>query len=141
MILDEAHAYFRVTEFGDDPDVVTRLVGVAPTTAWVKAKGHGAHHGLWELASSLDGAAAPASHVAELVETLAKHANGVRKAADRYQAGIWCAVYYEDATPSIPLGPELLRTLAELGLGLTLDLYFVGGEAEKPRPPAEPEDF
>jgi hypothetical protein len=96
----ESHVGFGVYEFGNDPSIVTGLVGFAPTKSWLtgepwpnypKATRRNAG---WEFQSPLPLEAHVEEHIEALLRILEVHAQGVRKAIEQYEAEIQCAIYY-----------------------------------------------
>ena len=130
--MDKAHVAFCVFGFGDNPSVVTELMGVEPTEVWAKGDpttGHPAvarNHSRWVLKSPLDLERDVEDHIEALLSILERRSAAVFKVAERFDTQITCAVYYADFTPGIHLSEDLIRRVAALGLCIDLDLFFFG---------------
>ena len=70
----KTHVYFGVFGFGDNPEVVTEILRMPPTEAWVKGEPYGAlsagarrTHSRWSLSGGLDEAAPVEAHLHALL--------------------------------------------------------------------------
>jgi hypothetical protein len=66
----KTHVYFGVFDFGDDPSIVSAMMGMEPTKAWVKGEHYVAAfpnarrtHSRWALDSGLDEAEPVEAHL------------------------------------------------------------------------------
>jgi hypothetical protein len=127
----EIKVYFGVFEFGDDPLVVTRLVGAEPTQAWVKGEALPQRpsgrrtHSRWSLSSPLSPAEPVEDQIAALLPLLEARADGVRAVATQFKAGIMCAMYFDQFTAGVHLPEDLIARIAALKLSLDFDMYFL----------------
>ncbi len=137
---DESHVCLWVSDFGDDPGVVTEALGIAPTSAW--AEGDPLPGGpairrtssVWMLQSPLPLQAHVDDHIEALIPLLEPLKERIRDCAGRFSTGIGCAIYYyQDFTPGIHFSQEAVQRIAALGLDIDLDLYFLGGDTERDR--------
>ncbi len=127
--MDRNHVAFCVFEFGDDIATVTDMMGVEPTEAWIKGEPTPKaprNHSRWVLKIPLDLDRHIEDHLEALLQLLEARHEAVTSVAARYEAGIMCAIYYEDFTPGFHLSEDLVRRIANLGLCMDFDLYFLG---------------
>lgn len=131
---NKSHIGFCVYEFGNDPSVVTELISFAPTKSclagdpmpnhptatWLKSK--------WEFESPLPLKAPVEDHIEALLSLLEENAEGVSKVMERYAAEIRCAIYYyeEGCNHGFNLSESVIARVANLGLSIDFDLYFLG---------------
>jgi hypothetical protein len=135
----EIHVFLGIFQFGDDPQVVTDLLGVAPTKAWApgaampgKAGERGGRwpHGRWVLVSPGGRQASVEEQLLSLLPLLEERPDALAEAKRRYEVGLMCAAYYHEVNPGFHLDVELLRRVAALGLDLDFDLYCLAGTEE-----------
>ena len=140
--MTEIRVYLGVFRFGDDPQVVTDLLGIAPTKAWArgtpmagKAGERGAtwRYARWELASPAGEGAGVAEQLAALLPLLEARAVVLAEARRRFGAGLACAAYFREVNPGFHLDAELVARVAALGLSFDFDLYCLGA----PEDPAD----
>ena len=83
---------------------------------------------VWQLNSSLPISAHVEEHIEALLSLLELRAEAIATLMSFHQAeaGINCAIYYEDFTPGIHLSQNITKRIAALGLYIDLDLYFLG---------------
>lgn len=140
----EAHICFVVLDFGQDPSVVTAVVGFEPTEAWLEGQpmrgNPSAHHthSRWMLKSPLPLSASVEDHLEALLSALEPHAVRIREAACRFSAGISCAIYFHSVNPGFHISNALAARVAAIGLGLDFDLYCLGEESRDAEPDAPP---
>src|SRR4051812_12870447 len=87
----EHHVFFAVFGFGDDVAVVTRMMGIEPTKAWVQGEPRGPHRGMhthsrWVLQSSLPLAEPIESHFEDLLPKLECRREAVADVRTRFEA-------------------------------------------------------
>jgi hypothetical protein len=130
--MTQIHVFLGVSEFGDDPQIVTDLLGISPTQAWApgtplpgKAGERGGcwSHGRWVLASPAGREASIEDHLSALLPLLEVRADALAEAERRFDLGLTCAAYFREVNPGIHLDVVLLRRVAALGLDLDFDLY------------------
>jgi len=128
---EEAYAYFRVSS-GDLPlDEITSRMGIEPTQAWRKGDpgtyNPARPHAGWCLYSPL-----PRSeivlprHIEALLPFLEPRASVVVELGTRFRTWLVCVGRYSASSPGLFLSAEVVRRIANLGLALDCDLYFVG---------------
>ena len=143
--MDETRLYFAVGGWGNDPSVVTDLLGVSATRITRRGDplpGRGefrAQHELWALDSPLPRSAPFEEHIAALLDLLEHRPEGTREVARRFDAVFQCASHFETANPGFALPPALVQRVANLGLGFDFDLYVFlpdDGARDAPASPA-----
>ena len=104
MNKDKAGVYFGVFEFGDDPSVVTKIMGVEPSRSWIKGEPisdelNGVRsHGRWELGSPADPSLPIEEQLVALLTLLEAYKNQVREVSEEFEAGVCCYAYYHDGS-------------------------------------------
>lgn len=132
--MDKIYINFVVTDFGDDPQVVTALMGIQPTQSWVIGDSLPNHptarrtHSRWSLASGLGTGNSVEDQLAALLGLLRERHRNVMVTAARFPSEIRCAIYYQDFNPRIHLSPTNVSQAAGLGLAIDFDLYFIGAD-------------
>ena len=129
----KTHAYLAVFDFGDDPRVVSALLGLEPTKAWIKGEHYVTAssnarrtHSRWTLDSGLPQTEPLESHLSALLQRLEpKHAE-IAEAAQRFPAHIGVAQYFYEANLQFELEADILRRLGKLGLPINFDQYCLG---------------
>src|SRR4030095_10933153 len=114
------HVYFGVFDFGDDPSVVSEMMGQEPTKAWVKgehyvASSPGARrtHSRWALESGLDEGEPLEAHLGALLARLEPKRREIRQVAERFTARIGVAQYFYEMNPGFRIESDILERLAK----------------------------
>jgi hypothetical protein len=126
----QIYASFGVGKFECDPSEVTKIIGVAPTTAWLKgdpkpktAMGYEANG--WRLSSALPVSVGVADHVAELLSLIYPRARNLTQLG-AMEITLALAIYMDgDDRPAMHLEPGCVSKLGELGAAIDIDLYAV----------------
>ena len=132
--MNKIHVFFGVFGFGQDPQVVTDILQIEPSKAWVKGERmpggkRGARtHSRWVLESPLERSAGVEEQLSALLPLLEARATEVAEVSRRFEAGLMCACYFRETNPGIHLDSALLRRIAALGLGFDFDLYCLGSD-------------
>lgn len=131
----KTYVYFAVFDFGDDPQVVSAIMGMEPTGAWIKGERYDSAspnarrtHSRWFLESGLDQAEALELHLDALLAKLELRHAQVGLIHARFRAHIAIAQYFHERNPGFVLTPETLARVAKLGLAVDFDQYCLGGE-------------
>jgi addiction module RelE/StbE family toxin len=96
---EEVHVIFVVQGFGKDPSIVTQLLGLTPTAAWVEGDMFpGGTPGerrdtRWSFASPLPTTEPMDVQLDALVTLLEGRSDAVREASRQFKARIICAMY------------------------------------------------
>lgn len=142
--MEETRLYFAVGDFGDDPDAVTRLLNVQPTRVWRRghprpgSSGPPVRHELWALDSTLPGPEPFEAHLSHLLAQLERAPDGVREVAARFSAVFQCHSHFDTANPGFAIPPDLVRRVADLGLGFDFDLYVFYEDEPEPSDSSSP---
>jgi hypothetical protein len=133
---DESHVFLAVIGFGNDPSIVTSLVGLPPTTAWCVGDPIPGHPkakrtiSRWAFQSPLPLHDHVDHHLEALLQLLESSSSRIRDCASRYSTQVSCAIYYKDFTPGINLSAATLQRIAALGVSLDFDLYFLSDDID-----------
>jgi len=126
----KTHAYLAVFDFGDDPDVVTAMMGMEPTKAWVKDEHYVTAspnarrtHSRWTIDSGLDETEPLEAHLSALLARLEPQHAEIAEVAQRFPAHIGVAQYFYEVNPQFELEVDILRRFARLGLPINFDQY------------------
>lgn len=126
-------AYFGVFGFGDDPAVVTALMRMPPTQAWVKGERSDsrfpeAHrtHSRWALSSGVDETAPVEAHFADLLTKLESRREEIGLVSQRFPVKIVVVQYVYETNPQFTIESDTLRRFADLGIRLCFDQYCLG---------------
>lgn len=142
MVGWECHVELRVVGFGGSPDLVSAILGLQPSRAWVagdpRVRGPLGREAGWILKSGLPTTSAPAEQISALLGRLPKGIGGVGVGRD-WRRFVLCAVYIINAVPPMYLEPALVTALAEFGLGLDVDMYVCPVGADDAAPPSAAE--
>ena len=124
---------FVVDEFGDDPSVVTKLIGFPPTSTAVFGWSSLPTHTSWLVELPEPVPEKLEDQIAGLLSTLESHADGVRRAAARFRARIsvivddrdWIWPYEPDGPRSgeFELSPALTAAASRLDLGFKVHFW------------------
>ena len=133
----EHRVYLGVWGFEDDPAVVTRLMGIEPTTAWGKGDpwpnhSHLKHrHSLWSLESGLAPSESITAHFLDLLPALESRGEALLEVMKKFDAAIQVVAYWYCANPGFDLSADLVRRIAALGLSLDFDFYCLGDDVDE----------
>lgn len=132
---DETRVYFGVFNFEGIPDVVSKAAGIESNRQWIKGEAYGDKggvrtHSRWELASPAAPDASFETQLNALLDLLEKHAESIRAVAVSFEAGVNVAAYFRESfNPGFHASASTLKRLADLGLSLDFDLYFLNESA------------
>jgi len=112
-----------------DPDEITRLLGVSPTTAWrigeaVQRKNHTftAESGSWSI-STVRSTRDIEEQLTELFAKLSGDSAVWSSLTNRYDASLFCGVFLSWFGHGFSMSPTLHRLLADRNLEITFDIY------------------
>lgn len=132
---NEQYAYFTVTgEF--DPAELTHLVGVSPSDSWRKGElnprnGLERKFSRWSLRSRLDKSADLEAHVTDVLEQLGANAPIFKVVSDEYGGVMQLVGYFHSYFPGFNLEPTSIKRLAEFGLTVDCDFYWLHSDARE----------
>ncbi len=130
--IDSCSACLRL--FGDDldPDVVTALLGAAPTTACrkgdvtrLKVTIRTERQGKWLLSIDHQAGVTLEAVINELLDRLSGDLAVWADLTGRFKVDLFCGLQMEEWNRGLSFSPETLRRVAERGLELGLDIYYV----------------
>lgn len=123
MINHDLALYLVVTDYGDDPQMVSRALGLAPTEAWVRGEAYSEAfpdarrvRSQWMLASGLPFDAPFRDHCAALLAQLEPQAPQLRRLLGRCRVGIACGRYFHTSEPGFFIDEALIARFRALGL-------------------------
>src|SRR5687767_3952813 len=105
----EHHVSFVVFDFGDNPAVVSQMIGIEPTRAWIRGDPipntrHGRHvHSRWVLQSPLPLVQPIEAHLCALLPRLERRREAIREVRQSFQAQLAVAAYWYDVNPGFQL--------------------------------------
>ena len=136
--MDANRLYFAVGSFGEDPQVVSALLGLAPTEIWERGRPRPGRvdgfvkHERWKLDSPLPETEPFERHLEALIAQLETCADGVREAASRFRARLVCYSHFHTWNPEFDISADQIRRIAALGLSFEFDLYFTDDDDPEP---------
>lgn len=127
--------YFGVFDFGDEPDVVSAVMQMAPTEAWTKGQAYDARfpaarrtHSRWALSSGLGEEAPVEAHFDALLTKLETKRHEVGAVAQRFPVSVVVVQYFYEANPQFNIDSAIVRRFAELGFSIYFDQYCLGAD-------------
>ena len=131
----KTYVYFAVFDLGDDPRVVSEIMEIEPTGAWVKGERYESvspnarrTHSRWFLESGLDQGEELEPQLDALLAKLEFRKAQIALVHARFRVHIGIAQYFHDVNPGFVLTAETLARLAKLGLAIEFDQYCLGGQ-------------
>ena len=128
MINHDLAIYLAVTGYGDDPEMVTRALGLPPTEAWVRGQPFSEAfpearrlRSQWMLGSGLPLDASFRDHCEALLAQLEPRADRVRLLASRCTVGVVCGRYFHTGDPAFFIDAALIARFRALGLEARFD--------------------
>ena len=128
MINPDLAIYLVVTGYGDDPAVVTDLLGLPPTDAWVRGAPFSEafpdalrSRSQWMLASGLPFDAAYRDHCLQLLALLEPRAAALRALAGQFTVGLAVGHYFHTSDPAFFLDDAVVARFRALGLEVHFD--------------------
>ena len=125
----ESFVSLAITDFGDDPSVVTELVGMAPTKCWSKGdpwnEGAVRYGSAWVLETPAPHSASTERRLEELLTMLEKQENGFIEAGRRFHSQVSIAAYFTESTPEMYLHRSLVARIARLECSIDVATYHL----------------
>lgn len=127
---DDTRVYLWVKDFGNNADIVTKIIGIEPTYIHIQGQQNPQFPRLtnrihsWQLQSPLSRLSHIDEHFDSLMQLLESRMAAVKNISTMFNAGINCTVNYKDWTPGIHLSKYVIRFAAEMNLSIDFDLYF-----------------
>lgn len=133
-------------DFGDDPQIVTRLLNHEPTRSGLRGDhlldpmgrvtARMIRRTYWSLHSGAPKTAPLNRHVADILGQLTDSYAAFYDLPKGTTITLRCTVIPEGDLPLLRVDPESLRSLGQIGAGLEFDVIEVDGPADPP-PPAQ----
>jgi hypothetical protein len=127
--------------FGDDPQVITELLGLIPTFSGRagdqivapngRVSSFRSRRAYWSLHSRCAPTALLSEHVADILEQLGDAARALSNLPVGATATLFCTVIPDDDLPVLAIGSELLQKLGSAGVNLEIDLIRVEEPADE----------
>ena len=133
--IDSCSAGVRL--FGDDldPDTVTALLGATPTTSCrkgdvtrLKMTTRIERQGKWLLSIDHQASRSLESVINELLDRVTGDLRVWADLTRRFEVDLFCGLQIKQWNRGLSFSPEMLKRVAERGLELGLDIYYVGDE-------------
>lgn len=133
--------------FGDDPQIVTRVLGREPTrsgrqgehliSSLGRATARVIRQTYWSLHSRTAKSAPLAQHVADIVEQLRASSALFNQLPNGTTITLRCTVIPDGGLPLLSVESESLRCLGEIGAALEIDVISIEGRESEPSPAGE----
>ncbi len=129
-----SHVFFWLEVYNpDEISEITRQMGLEPTQivqgSMTQAEGGVMHFSIWEAASPLPETESVDQHIDALLGLLMERDSVVQELATHHECGIHCQLNCqstEDQPWQIQVRKRALQNLAQLGLSITFDVFYVG---------------
>ena len=128
----EARANVTILSEELPPAEISRVLGIEADESWRKGDlvGHGrtgrrrSNHG-WRVISPLGDQASTTEHLQAVIGRLSPAAAQLRTLSSRdgIDAKLWLVEHIENWNPGFWLSPDQLAALADLGIGVSIDVY------------------
>jgi hypothetical protein len=131
---DRLHVFLGVHDFGQDPAVVTTIMGIEPIAAWAKGDPIPNHptarrlFSRWALESRLSIGSPIEEHLIALLEQLEPRREAVDQVVRQFDAGLQIAAYFHQTNPGLHIDHPLLARISALGLSIDFDIYCLATE-------------
>ena len=127
----EFHVSITIIDEDCSPDEISRFTGLKPTSIWLKGQLvpktslYRKHNG-WRLKSPLSVESTLADHVNYLLTAVEPFSEKLKEFTSRCSLLLTCAVYFYEEMPELYMDQQTITRLANLNLGLDIDLYYTG---------------
>ena len=134
---NELHVNFCIFNFTESVEEITGIMGCPPSKAWLKGGKYNerhpnlkATHSRWVLNSGLELNSSFEEHLESLLNALENVKENLKTILKNYESGIVVAAYYYETNPGFSMPNKLLKRMAQLGVGINFDLYYLGDKEE-----------
>lgn len=136
MDTNKTNIYLRIHDFDCDPEEITAKVSTKPTNSWIKGDIIPNRNGLvkrkqstWELEASTSGTDPVEDQMKVLLKKVDLNFESFREVIGEYKGEISIVMYlYEGSNPGINLDAVTLKKLANLGVEVDIDIYFLNSD-------------
>lgn len=115
-------------------DEITEKMGIAPTEL-LESEERGGEKGVlsrrWELSSGESESAPLEQHLEKLTTKLSKSHTALKEIASQCKCSVSVGIYYRQFNPEIVLSSSTLAALADMGVELWLDTYYLEDETSQ----------
>ena len=132
---NKQYAYFTVT--GDfDPADISQIVGISPTTSWRKGEINPRTHrerkfSRWSLNSRLEQNRDLEAHILDVLQQLREKRSQFIEVSSKYGGIMQLVAYFNTYYPGLHFERTLVDSLAEFGLGVDFDFYYLYSDARE----------
>ncbi|MGH8467791.1 MAG: DUF4279 domain-containing protein [Gammaproteobacteria bacterium] len=131
---DEIKVSLKITDFNCDPNSISEILGLEPTTTWlegdrvhpkaiIKHKQNG-----WVLQSPLPKETPFRQQLQTLLDMVTPKKQQLLNLPSGTDIEVSCVVYSEHGRPDISLEPDMVAAIAEMRAGLDFDLYTLADD-------------
>lgn len=127
----EIRAYFSIYPDDTNPEILTELIGLKPSSTHVKGdplvkdnpKSYKHKENLWEIKSYLDSSSNLEDHVINVLEQLRPFKKIIIEATKGMYKELAVTIFFSGKRPPLHLGKHILKELAEYEAEVDLDVY------------------
>ena len=128
-MLPKIRAYLYIVDFNCSPEKITSLLGINPTKVWFRGDKIGKSNRIkssngWMLESILVNEPDPEVHIQWLISQLPETLEKLRSETLKWDAQVSLVLEMVDDTPPLNLTKETISRMAQLGLGLDIDIFW-----------------
>ena len=131
-IVDESSATLAVYGETLEPEEITSILGVAPTSSFRRGHKRGPRspampHGAWFIEVRGTAPDGPESQLLNLLAQLPQSSDIWHQLTQRFQVQVRVALHLEGWNRGFAIDKALLTRLAQMGIDLQFDIYEYGG--------------
>lgn len=124
----ETYAYFWVSDFECESSEISKALKLLPSEVHLKGEplsnNRVRKRSFWELHSTLPRTEIyQDEHISNLIDVLMPRKKEIVNLHLKYSLGINCVGYYTKVNPGFNFSAELIKSCAQLGIGVDFDLY------------------
>ncbi|NJO00918.1 MAG: DUF4279 domain-containing protein [Bacteroidia bacterium] len=132
MKKSENRVYLRISNFSFDPKKITEMLNILPEETFKKGdiverprRKLLRPYNFWSFLSPLPQTQPIEDHVQKVLEMILPKKDKLVKILEESEGELGIVSYiYDDANPGLHLDKIVMKTIADLGLELDIDLYF-----------------
>lgn len=132
-LVDESSVSLRLYGAALQPEEVTELLGIAPTTCFRRGFQRGPRsrpspHGAWILEVRGEAPAGPEEHLGALLHVFPRSPELWASLTNRFTGNVSFGIHMSGWNRGFTLSPSVIAKVATLGLELDFDIYAYGGD-------------